>query len=127
MTDNHDFDDLNTRLKDAETRSGLSKDSKVATLNGEKQSDESRKAMSRAFRIGVEMVSGLAVGCIFGLLIDRYFDTSPWGLIIFFFLGCGASILNVFRAVKGMGYKVGYRDNVPSQTPELHNDDDNRR
>ena len=49
------------------------------------------------------------------------------GLIIFFFLGCGASILNVFRAVKGMGYKVGYRDNVPSQTPELHNDDDNRR
>jgi ATP synthase protein I len=30
-------------------------------------------------------------------------------LVLFFVLGAGAGIVNVYRAVRGMGYQVGYR------------------
>lgn len=104
---NHNDDDrfkaLDERLKKAQNPRGETPETVAQSL-------ESKSAMGRAFRLGVEMVSGLIVGCILGLLIDRTFDTSPWGIILFFFLGFAAGILNVFRAVRGMGYKVGYRD-----------------
>ena len=62
-----------------------------------------------AFRIGVEMVSALAVGVGVGLLLDWWLGTGPWLLVVFFFLGAGAAILNVFRAAMGYGLAVGYR------------------
>jgi ATP synthase protein I len=62
-----------------------------------------------AFRIGVEMVSALAVGVGIGLLLDWWLETGPWFLIVFFLLGAGAAILNVFRVAMGYGLAVGYR------------------
>ncbi len=62
-----------------------------------------------AFRIGVEMVSALAVGVGIGLLLDWWLGTGPWFLVVFFLLGAGAAILNVFRAAMGYGLAVGYR------------------
>ncbi len=62
-----------------------------------------------ALRIGVEMVSALAVGVGIGLLIDWWLGTGPWFLVVFFVLGAGAGILNVYRAAMGYGLAVGYR------------------
>ena len=62
-----------------------------------------------AFRVGVELVSALAVGVGLGLLLDYWLETGPWMLILFFFLGSGAGILNVYRAASGLGMGVGYR------------------
>jgi len=62
-----------------------------------------------AFRIGVEMVSALAVGVGIGLLLDWWLGTGPWFLVVFFLLGAGAGILNVYRAAMGYGLAVGYK------------------
>ena len=56
--------------------------------------------MGVAFKLGTELVAAVAVGTIIGFILDRWFDTTPWLLIIFFFLGAAAGILNVIRAAK---------------------------
>ena len=56
--------------------------------------------MGSAFRLGTELVAAVVVGTIIGFILDNWFDTKPWLLIIFFFLGAAAGILNVIRAAK---------------------------
>ncbi|MBV9862529.1 MAG: AtpZ/AtpI family protein [Alphaproteobacteria bacterium] len=50
------------------------------------------------------MVAALCVGLAFGWVFDHFLGTRPWGLIVFFFLGSAAGIMNVFRATRTMGY-----------------------
>jgi len=58
-----------------------------------------RKAgIAQAFRLSSEFIAGVVVGGGIGYLIDSYFETSPWGLIIFLLLGFAAAVLNVLRA-----------------------------
>lgn len=61
-----------------------------------------------AMRVGIEMVGSLAVGVGIGWLLDRWLGTGPWLLVVFFFLGGAAGILNVYRAVKEIGLAPGY-------------------
>jgi ATP synthase protein I len=65
--------------------------------------------MGLGFRIGVELVVGLAVGGGVGYLIDRWLGSSPWLTILFFFFGAGAGVMNVYRAVNGLGSRVGFQ------------------
>lgn len=67
-------------------------------------------ALGMGFRIGVDLLAALMVGTGIGYLLDRWLGTGPWLLVGFFFLGSAAGVLNVFRAVRGYGYAVGYRD-----------------
>ena len=53
------------------------------------------------FRIGVELVAALVVGVGIGLLIDWWFGTRPWGLIMMFMLGAATGVRNVYRLVGG--------------------------
>ncbi len=50
--------------------------------------------------IGLHLVSGVIVGVLIGYYLDRYFDTSPWLTIVFFFLGIGAGFRNMYKDVK---------------------------
>jgi ATP synthase protein I len=59
-------------------------------------------ALGYGFRIGVELVSALVVGVGIGWLLDWWLGTQPWLLILFFLLGAGAGVLNVYRAVGEM-------------------------
>ena len=70
---------------------------------------EGASGLGLAFRVGVEMVSALIVGVGIGLLVDWWLDTKPWFLVVFFLLGAGAGIVNVYRATAGYGLAVGYR------------------
>ena len=61
-----------------------------------------------AFRIGTELVAALAVGVGIGLLLDYWLDTGPLFLVVFFFLGAAAGMLNVYRAARGIGLGSGF-------------------
>ena len=58
--------------------------------------------MGNAFKLGTELVAAVAVGTIIGFILDSWFDTKPWFIIIFFFLGAAAGMLNVIRAANKM-------------------------
>ena len=58
--------------------------------------------MGSAFKLGTELVAAVAVGTIIGFILDSWFDTKPWLIIIFFFLGAIAGMLNVIRTANRM-------------------------
>ena len=92
-----DPDDFKTRLKIAKEK--LKKHSN--NLNN----DENGSFMGSAFKLGTELVSAVAVGTIIGFILDNWFDTKPWLMIFFFFLGSAAGILNVIKVAKKMQEK----------------------
>jgi len=55
-----------------------------------------------AFKLSTELVVAVAIGTIIGFILDKTFGTTPWLIIIFFFLGVTAGIVNVFRSAKKM-------------------------
>ena len=58
-----------------------------------------------AFKISTEMVAAVVVGTIIGYFLDNLFGTKPWLILIFFFVGVIAGILNVVRSAKDMQNK----------------------
>jgi ATP synthase protein I len=66
-------------------------------------------ALAFAWRIGLELVVAILVGTGIGWALDRWVGTRPWGMIVMFFLGTAAGMLNVWRAVTGAGMAVGFR------------------
>ena len=86
-------EDFKTRLKIAK-----SKIKKQLENDTEKRSS----FMGSAFKLGTELVAAVAVGTIIGFILDGWFGTKPWLIIIFFFLGAAAGMLNVIRAANKM-------------------------
>ena len=56
--------------------------------------------VGQAFKLSTELVAAVLVGTIIGFILDNWFDTKPWLIIIFFFVGVVAGILNVIRSAK---------------------------
>ena len=73
-------------------------------IKNQVQSDGEKKGsfMGSAFKLGTELVAAVVVGTIIGFILDSWFDTKPWLIIIFFFLGTAAGILNVIRTANRM-------------------------
>ena len=67
--------------------------------------NENSTFMGSAFKLGTELVSAVAVGTIIGFILDNWFDTKPWLIILFFFLGSMAGILNVIKVANRMQEK----------------------
>ena len=68
-----------------------------------KQSPSSKLGV--ALKLSTEMVAAVVVGTIIGFILDNWFGTKPWLILIFFFVGVVAGILNVVRSAKNMQYK----------------------
>jgi len=68
-----------------------------------------QQGLGLGVRIGIELVVAIVVSTGLGWAIDRWFGTQPWGMIVLFFLGVAAGMLNVYRAVTGISGPVGYR------------------
>ena len=58
-----------------------------------------------AFKLSTELVSAVAVGTIIGFILDKTFGTKPWLILIFFFIGVVAGIMNVIKSAKKMQSK----------------------
>lgn len=85
-----------------------------------------QNALSLAFRIGLELVVAVVIGVLIGWALDRWLGTRPWGTIVFFFLGVATGMVNVWRAISGMGMAIGYRQRgaPPAQGSGYDDDDD---
>ena len=86
-------DNFKTRLEIAK-----SKIKKKVLSEGEKRGS----FMGNAFKLGTELVAAVGVGTIIGFILDSWFGTKPWLIIIFFFLGAAAGMLNVIRTANRM-------------------------
>jgi len=89
-------DQFKTRLEIAKNKvSKRLKDSK----------DTSSSKLGIAFKMSTEMVATVVVGTIIGFILDNWFGTKPWLILIFFFVGVVAGILNVVKSAKNMQNK----------------------
>ena len=88
------LNDFKTRLKIA----------KKKLKNSSENTDNNRNSssMGSAFKLSTDLVAHVAVGTIIGFILDSWFDTKPWLIIIFFFLGSIAGILNVIKTAQKM-------------------------
>ena len=59
-------------------------------------------SIGKALKISTELVAAVMVGTILGFILDNWFGTKPWLIIIFFFMGVVAGILNVIKSAKNM-------------------------
>ncbi len=82
------------------TRLQIAKD-KLSKKNQETQNQNS-SSIGAAFKLSTELVSAVAVGTIIGFILDKTFGTKPWLIIIFFFIGVIAGIINVIKTAKNM-------------------------
>ena len=79
---------LKDRLKNARKKLKIEKENPQTSNFGQ------------AFKLSTELVAAVLVGTIIGFILDNWFDTKPWLIIIFFFVGVVAGILNVIRSAK---------------------------
>ena len=86
-------DQFKTRLKIAKNKIRAKKSSK---------NDESSSGIGVAFKMSTEWVSAVSVGTIIGFILDNWFGTKPWLILIFFFVGVIAGIMNVIKSAKKM-------------------------
>ena len=86
-------EDFKTRLKIAKSK-----------IKNQVQSENEKRGsfMGNAFKLGTELVAAVVVGTIIGFILDTWFDTKPWLIVIFFFLGAAAGMLNVIRTANRM-------------------------
>lgn len=97
--DRQSIDDLDARLRAAQAR-------ETKAEGGGPNSTSA--GLGLGLRIGVEMVAALAVSLAIGWGLDRWLGTKPWLMVLFFFLGAAAGILNAYRASQGMDDSVGF-------------------
>ena len=103
-------DDLDARLRAAQSKQSKRQDGtgRVSRTRG----------LGFALRIGTELVAGIVVGTGLGLLLDSWLDTGPLFMIVLFFLGAGAGMLNVYRTVSGIGHAIGYEKKNEDETSD---------
>ena len=89
-------DQFNTRLEIAKKK--ISNRSRISK-------DASSSKLGIAFKMSTEMVAAVVVGTIIGFILDNWFGTKPWLILIFFFIGVAAGILNVVKSAKKMQNK----------------------
>ena len=88
-----DFKNFKTRLKIAKSK---------LKNNSHPDNEKKGRFMGNAFKLSTELVSAVIVGTIIGFILDSWFGTKPWLIIVFFFLGTAAGILNVIRTANRM-------------------------
>ena len=91
-----EFKDFKTRLKIAKSK-----------LKNNSDSDKEKRGMfmGNAFKLSTEFVAAVVVGTIIGYILDSWFGTKPWLIVIFFFLGSAAGMLNIIKVAKLMQKK----------------------
>lgn len=56
-------------------------------------------AWGRAMRLSSELLAGLFVGTVLGIVLDRFLGTTPWFLLAGIGIGFAAGLRNISRAM----------------------------
>ena len=70
--------------------------------------------MALAGRVTTELVAGVVVGTFMGWALDNWLGTTPTLMVVFFFIGSAAGMMNVWRALTGRGMAAGFVDGKSS-------------
>ncbi|RME98000.1 MAG: AtpZ/AtpI family protein [Alphaproteobacteria bacterium] len=106
--DNRDKDREGSAADDAErfgkrlSDLGDKLDAASARRDKAQAAEKRGNALGLAFRITTELVAGVVVGGFVGWQLDKWLDTSPVMLLIFFAFGAAAGISNVMRTAREM-------------------------
>ena len=105
-------------------------DRRIAKMQGDREEAQQtpRAALPAGMgailsRVATELVAGVVVGTFIGWVFDRWFGTSPLFLVVMFFLGASAGMLNVWRMVSGRGMATGYFDEHRQQADDKRETD----
>ena len=90
--------------KDLSTRIDVA----LAKKENNKQTFNNQDSLNIYYRVGTELLAGLLIGAGMGWTIDKWINTTPLFLIIFFLLGGVAGIYNLWRVLTGKGLKMGF-------------------
>ena len=91
---------------------------------GQQEKRQYRKAklpnggVALAGRVTTELVAGVVVGTFIGWALDNWLGTTPTLMVVFFFLGSAAGMMNVWRALTGRGMAAGFVNEKSSQADE---------
>ena len=110
MSEHRTPDDLKSlRERLDRLRSGT----RPATDGGSRNTGAMNSALGMGLRIGLELVVAVAVGVGLGWLADQGLGTRPWAMLAGIVVGFAAGVVNVYRAMKGLGLAAGYRPAPP--------------
>lgn len=85
------------RLRAARTKQAMGAPAPAADTAG------SASPMGIGVRVGVELVSALAVSVAIGWGLDHWLGTTPWLMALFVLLGGAAGVANVWRLMMPRG------------------------
>ena len=57
-----------------------------------------------AINVSLELITGIGLGVILGLILDNHLQTKPIMLIIFFIVGTIVGFYNMYKSLKKYGY-----------------------
>ncbi len=86
---------------------------KLAAAQGDRESSAASAApqysreMNQGIRAFMEMLGVLLGSGLMGWALDKYFETSPFLLIIFVILGIIAAFFNLYKLSKNLGTAIG--------------------
>jgi len=85
LADDRQKDELDRRIADAKS----AHERGISSAEG--------RAESRGWAVGIEFVGAVLVSTFIGWLIDRYFGTAPWAMIVLLILGFAAGTRRAMR------------------------------
>lgn len=100
--------ELSGRLRDLSRRLGEHREDPIE--DAPKDPGARNPSIAMAMRAASDFVAGIVVGAALGWGFDQLFDTSPWGLIVFFLFGFAAGLLNVMRSAGSVRSTTGGED-----------------
>ena len=63
------------------------------------------RQMGDLLSMGWNLALSIGVGLTLGVILDRWLDTRPWGILIFLLLGVAAGFVSLFRTAIRLGGK----------------------
>jgi ATP synthase protein I len=60
---------------------------------------ENYKKIIEVSSLALMLPSSIVVGLFFGYMLDKWLKTSPWMMLLFFFLGTASGLISLLRGI----------------------------